>query len=272
MNAGSSRSHCIYMFTIQKEVTNEKRVRRGKVVLVDLAGSEKVEKTGAEGKVLEEANPINKSLSVRGNVISSFTSSPHAKSLHIPFRDSKLTRLLQDALTDMMDLLGSDLPVESDEGMQFTWSDGILLQRLADNRKSNQVELNELMKLCKWERNEWFMTMETSKWTREKFKKLIQKYIDVLKQPVVLILTQEAARSGIKTIAVHTSASFSDSFEKYKQVLDVSCNETQFKNRRGSYGLPLGEIKLILHWEIYVLQSVSSLTTHVSHWRKLKSP
>ncbi|XP_052625282.1 kinesin-like protein KIN-1 [Lactuca sativa] len=98
MNAGSSRSHCIYMFTIQKDVTNEKRVSSGKVVLVDLAGSEKVEKTGAEGKVLEEAKTINKSLSALGNVISALTSSQHAKSLHIPFRDSKLTRLLQDAL------------------------------------------------------------------------------------------------------------------------------------------------------------------------------
>ncbi|XP_042752629.1 midasin [Lactuca sativa] len=114
-----------------------------------------------------------------------------------------------------------------------------ILERLADNRNSIQVELNELMKLCKWERNEWFMTMETSKWTRENFKKLIHKYIDVLKQPVVLILTQEAAWSGIKTIADHTYASFSDSFEKYKQVLDVSCNETHFKNRRGLYGLHL---------------------------------
>ncbi|XP_023760194.1 midasin [Lactuca sativa] len=129
----------------------------------------------------------------------------------------------------------------------------IILERLADNRKSIQVELNELMKLCKWERNEWFMTMETSKRTREKFKKLIQKYTDVLKQPVVLILTQEAARSGIKTIAVHTSASFSDSFEKYKQVLEVSCNETQFKNKkrfiwpstwRNKVDLALGDIRV----------------------------
>ncbi|KAI3699180.1 hypothetical protein L2E82_43278 [Cichorium intybus] len=98
MNAGSSRSHCIYIFTVQKEVTNEKRVSTGKLLLVDLAGSEKIEKTGAEGKVLEEAKTINKSLSALGNVISALTSIPNAKSLHIPFRDSKLTRLLQDAL------------------------------------------------------------------------------------------------------------------------------------------------------------------------------
>ncbi|CAH1450512.1 unnamed protein product [Lactuca virosa] len=109
MNAGSSRSHCIYMFTIQKEVTNEKRVSSGKVVLVDLAGSEKVEKTGAEGKVLEKAKSINKSLYAHGNVISALTYSPHAKSLHIPFRDSKLTRLLQDALKEPTFLDGTKL-------------------------------------------------------------------------------------------------------------------------------------------------------------------
>lgn len=79
----------------------------GKVVLVDLAGSEKVEKTGAEGKVLEEAKTINKSLSALGNVISALTSSQHAKSLHIPFRDSKLTRLLQDALVSTILWLSS---------------------------------------------------------------------------------------------------------------------------------------------------------------------
>ncbi|XP_065853825.1 kinesin-like protein KIN-1 isoform X2 [Euphorbia lathyris] len=60
-------------------------------------GSEKVEKTGAEGKVLEEAKTINKSLSALGNVINALTSSP-TKASHIPYRDSKLTRILQDAL------------------------------------------------------------------------------------------------------------------------------------------------------------------------------
>lgn len=75
------------------------RVKTGKVVLVDLAGSEKVEKTGAEGRVLEEAKTINKSLSALGNVIKALTCfSTLGKVNHIPYRDSKLTRLLQDAL------------------------------------------------------------------------------------------------------------------------------------------------------------------------------
>lgn len=67
----------------------------GKLYLVDLAGSEKVGKTGAEGKRLDEAKNINKSLSALGKVIFSLTDT---KSSHVPYRDSKLTRVLQDSL------------------------------------------------------------------------------------------------------------------------------------------------------------------------------
>lgn len=74
------------------------RARTGKLNLVDLAGSEKVEKTGAEGRVLEEAKTINKSLSALGNVINALTCGPMGRGNHIPYRDSKLTRILQDAL------------------------------------------------------------------------------------------------------------------------------------------------------------------------------
>ncbi|KAJ4822927.1 serine/threonine-protein kinase KIN2, partial [Turnera subulata] len=76
MNVASSRSHCIYIFTVQQELTRDKRVKIGKILLVDLAGSEKVEKTGAEGKVLEEAKTINKSLSALGNVVNALTCGP----------------------------------------------------------------------------------------------------------------------------------------------------------------------------------------------------
>jgi len=80
-------------------------VKTGKVILVDLAGSEKVEKTGAEGKVLEESKTINKSLSALGNVINALTCGPSTRSSHIPFRDSKLTRILQDALVSYSALI-----------------------------------------------------------------------------------------------------------------------------------------------------------------------
>ncbi|XP_051119037.1 kinesin-like protein KIN-1 isoform X2 [Andrographis paniculata] len=96
MNMASSRSHCIYIFLVQQELRKERR--SGKLFLVDLAGSEKAEKTGAEGKVLEEAKTINKSLSALGNVINALTCETTGRANHIPYRDSKLTRILQDAL------------------------------------------------------------------------------------------------------------------------------------------------------------------------------
>lgn len=68
------------------------RVKTGKLYLVDLAGSEKA---GAEGKLLREANTINKLLSALGNVINALNSE---KLCHIPYRDSKLTRILQESL------------------------------------------------------------------------------------------------------------------------------------------------------------------------------
>lgn len=63
--------------------------------MVDLAGSEKITKTGAEGIVLEEAKMINKSLSTLGLVINKLTDD---KEKHVPYRDSKLTRVLQESL------------------------------------------------------------------------------------------------------------------------------------------------------------------------------
>jgi hypothetical protein len=70
-------------------------VQYGKLTLVDLAGSERMKKTGAKGTRQKEAKAINLSLSALGNVVHALTDE---RSTHIPFRDSKLTRLLQDSL------------------------------------------------------------------------------------------------------------------------------------------------------------------------------
>lgn len=95
MNAGSSRSHSIFILTVTQTSLSDFSSKTGKLYLVDLAGSEKVGKTGAEGRRLEEAKNINKSLTMLGNVITALTD---GKSTHIPYRDSKLTRVLQDSL------------------------------------------------------------------------------------------------------------------------------------------------------------------------------
>ncbi|KLO10673.1 kinesin-domain-containing protein [Schizopora paradoxa] len=95
MNAESSRSHSIFVISIQQKNTDTGTQKTGNLYLVDLAGSEKVGKTGASGQTLEEAKKINKSLSALGMVINALTD---GKSSHIPYRDSKLTRILQESL------------------------------------------------------------------------------------------------------------------------------------------------------------------------------
>nr|XP_025148865.1 kinesin-like protein KIF3A isoform X3 [Bubalus bubalis] len=98
MNEHSSRSHAIFTITIEcseKGVDGNIHVRMGKLHLVDLAGSERQAKTGATGQRLKEATKINLSLSTLGNVISALVD---GKSTHVPYRNSKLTRLLQDSL------------------------------------------------------------------------------------------------------------------------------------------------------------------------------
>ncbi len=95
MNAESSRSHSIFVITITQKNIETGSAKSGQLFLVDLAGSEKVGKTGASGQTLEEAKKINKSLSALGMVINNLTD---GKSVHIPYRDSKLTRILQESL------------------------------------------------------------------------------------------------------------------------------------------------------------------------------
>jgi len=113
MNSHSSRSHAILIVKIEKSKTfsvedikkisgdtietiqTERIMTKSKLFLVDLAGSERVKKTKAESMRLEEAKKINYSLLVLGNCIQSLTD---PKSHHVSYRDSKLTRLLQESL------------------------------------------------------------------------------------------------------------------------------------------------------------------------------
>jgi len=108
MNARSSRSHSCFIIRIEQKRTE--RVRTGKdaeverttttnakLNLVDLAGSERQAKTGATGARLKEGAAINKSLTALGNVINALAATAK-KGDHVPYRDSKLTRLLQESL------------------------------------------------------------------------------------------------------------------------------------------------------------------------------
>lgn len=93
MNEDSSRSHAIFVISVANNTDPANR-KIAQLYLVDLAGSERADKTGVWGKQLDEAKLINKSLLALGQVIVSLSE----KSSHVPYRDSKLTRILQNAL------------------------------------------------------------------------------------------------------------------------------------------------------------------------------
>ncbi|CAL5213205.1 unnamed protein product [Lathyrus oleraceus] len=100
MNRESSRSHCVFTCVIEStwEKDSTTNYRFARLNLVDLAGSERQKTSGAEGERLKEAASINKSLSTLGHVIMILVDVANGKQRHIPYRDSRLTFLLQDSL------------------------------------------------------------------------------------------------------------------------------------------------------------------------------
>lgn len=150
MNEGSSRSHSILSIIIEasEAKTDEEKAlqpsggdakyRAGKLNLVDLAGSERQKKTGAEGDRLSEAKSINQSLSALGNVIKALV---NPGSSHVPFRDSKLTRLLQDSLGgNTKTLMIAALGPSAD-----SWDETMSTLRYANRAKNikNKPKINE---------------------------------------------------------------------------------------------------------------------------------
>ncbi|EDQ89939.1 uncharacterized protein MONBRDRAFT_16629 [Monosiga brevicollis MX1] len=141
MNEHSSRSHAIFTITVERSEPGqdgEEHVRMGKLHLVDLAGSERQSKTGAEGDRLKEATKINWSLSALGNVISTLVD---GKSKHIPYRDSKLTRLLQDSLGGN----AKTLMIATFGPADYNYEETISTLRYADRAKriKNKPKINE---------------------------------------------------------------------------------------------------------------------------------
>lgn len=94
MNAHSSRSHAVFIMHLTKTDKRMQKRKLSRLFLVDLAGSEQVDRSGATGQALDEAKKINQSLSCLARVIHALTSDRS----HVPYRDSKLTRLLSDTL------------------------------------------------------------------------------------------------------------------------------------------------------------------------------
>lgn len=221
MNADSSRSHSIftvYLERLTNDDTEDGNIRKGKLNLVDLAGSERQAKTGATGDRLKEATKINLSLSALGNVISALVD---GKSKHIPYRDSKLTRLLQDSLGGNTKTLMIACLSPADNNYDETLS----TLRYANRAKNikNKPRVNEDPKDA-----------------------LLRAYQEEIKRLKALISDHPAAGDGVTAVAVNngtvnkgtvaTTDDASGEAEKIRQEYDQKLQEllTKFKEEQES--------------------------------------
>ncbi|KAK4427378.1 Midasin [Sesamum alatum] len=109
-----------------------------------------------------------------------------------------------------------------------------ILEHIGANRRSIEKELNELLKLCRWERIENYLAIESLKRTRLKLRKIIKKYMDVLQQPLMDFLGQETSRSGINFRSTQGQRFMVDSYEVSRTLLDTVYNQTQSKAKDSS--------------------------------------
>ncbi|GMJ15270.1 hypothetical protein like AT1G59540 [Hibiscus trionum] len=151
MNVRSSRSHTIFRMVIESkgidsrssgDYSSSDAIRVSVLNLVDLAGSERIAKTGAGGVRLKEGKYINKSLMVLGNVINKLSNGAKQRA-HIPYRDSKLTRILQTALGG--NAKTSIICTLAPEEVHVEETKGTLLFASRAKRITNCAQVNEIL-------------------------------------------------------------------------------------------------------------------------------
>ncbi|KAA8538272.1 hypothetical protein F0562_027905 [Nyssa sinensis] len=152
MNVRSSRSHTIFRMVIEskgKDInsssgysSSDDAIRVSVLNLVDLAGSERIAKTGAGGVRLKEGKHINKSLMILGNVINKLSEGAKQRG-HIPYRDSKLTRILQPALGG--NAKTSIICTVAPEEVHIEETKGTLQFASRAKRITNCVQVNEIL-------------------------------------------------------------------------------------------------------------------------------
>eukprot|EP00924_Labyrinthula_sp_SR-Ha-C_P009327 maker-scaffold_2-snap-gene-20.34-mRNA-1 protein AED:0.34 eAED:0.34 QI:0/0/0/0.5/1/1/8/0/583 len=153
MNVGSSRSHSIFTITLEKTVGKQHFFSY--LNLVDLAGSERIKKSKLTGKALDEAKMINRSLAALGNVINSMSEDGSKSPRHIPYRDSKLTRILQESLGGnaktwlILTISPSELHVqETLNTLRFGTRAKMIKNKAVVNRVRTVEELEQLLKVA----------------------------------------------------------------------------------------------------------------------------
>ncbi|XP_018423743.1 PREDICTED: kinesin-like protein KIF18A [Nanorana parkeri] len=177
VNATSSRSHAVFQIYLRqqdKSASINQNVRIAKMSLIDLAGSERASATNAKGDRLREGTNINRSLLALGNVINALAD-PKTKKQHIPYRNSKLTRLLKDSLGGNCRTIMIAAVSPSSLSYDDTYNTLKYANRAKDIKssvKSNVVSLDshisQYVKICEQQKKEIAMLKEKLKTYEEK--------------------------------------------------------------------------------------------------------
>lgn len=153
LNACSSRSHTIFNITVhikESSIEGAQLIRIGKFNLVDLAGSENIGRSGAQDKRAREAGNINQSLLTLGRVITALAENRP----HVPYRESKLTRILQDSLggTTSTSIIATISPADEDIANTVSTLDYASRARTILNRPESNQQITQSKTLVEYHR------------------------------------------------------------------------------------------------------------------------
>lgn len=235
MNEVSSRSHVVTVFHIEQNIKSQSKILKGKLFLVDLAGSECLTKTGATGERMEEAKHINKGLLTIGRVINALTEGQP----FIPYRDSKLTRILKESLggnakTTLVITASPSIYNETETLSTLRFG---VRAKMIKNKVTVNLELSkdQLIKLIE-QKNERVAFLEA-------YVEFLENHItNVLKQPLPKFTGQKVkegehseTQDPAPIFSGQTSAQFAEMKEQMDELQDkirtLEENEIQFKNK-----------------------------------------
>jgi hypothetical protein len=207
MNAVSSRSHTVFTLYIKKQAKNERsdggipKCLEGRLIICDLAGSERIKKTEAVGNRMTEATHINGSLLVLGRVVAALTDPKTAQ--HVPYRESKLTRLLQYSLSGwgktrlVVNVSPSDYNTEETLGAIAFGQRAIQIKQSAEKHETLDYKALylELQRQIDKQRDE--ILRETIVEHEQEKKRLAQDYTDRIEmlEAEISVLKQQLAES-----------------------------------------------------------------------------
>ncbi|VFQ99048.1 unnamed protein product [Cuscuta campestris] len=229
MNVRSSRSHTIFRMVIESKEKNssDDAIRVSVLNLVDLAGSERIAKTGAGGVRLKEGKHINKSLMVLGNVINKLSEGAKQRG-HIPYRDSKLTRILQPALGG--NAKTSIICTVAREEVHIEETRGTLQFASRAKRITNCVQVNEILTdaaLLKRQKLE----------IEELRQKLEGSHSEVLEQQILKLrndlLTYELEREKLAMALEEERRTQKERIMDQQRKLDELCNQSALSDTNG---------------------------------------